>query len=68
MLFMSYLIERRTRGNTFDQIATVSGTTSEYIDFTLHYAGSGPNTADYRIRANDINNHKSGYTQIETIV
>ncbi len=62
-----YIIERRIRESEFNQIATVSGTTSVYIDYTVHYAGSGPNTAEYRIRANDVNNHQSAPSQIETI-
>ncbi len=36
-----YIIERRIRESEFNQIATVSGTTSVYIDYTVHYAGSG---------------------------
>ena len=62
-----YLIERKIKFGNFQQIAAVSGQISEYIDYDVHYAGSGPNTAEYRIRANDVNNHPSGYTPIVSI-
>lgn len=47
----AYLIERSINGGAFLQIVTVNGSTSEHIDYGVSYAGSGSNTAAYKIRA-----------------
>lgn len=62
-----YLIERSQNGGAFSQIATVNGTTSEYIDYGISWAGSGQYSATYRIRANDTQGLTSVYTPSRTI-
>lgn len=63
----AYLIERSINGGAFSQIATVNGTTSEYIDYSVNYAGSGPSTAAYKIRAKDTQGLTSLYTDVKSI-
>lgn len=43
-------------------IATVSGTTFSYIDYQINYAGGGPGTAFYKIKAVDVGNHISPFS------
>ncbi|HRI47748.1 MAG TPA: T9SS type A sorting domain-containing protein [Ignavibacteriaceae bacterium] len=63
----AYLIERSLNGGAFTQIAAVNGSTSEYIDYDLSYAGSGPNTAVYKIRAKDTQGLTSLYTEGKSV-
>lgn len=63
----AYLIERSINGGAFTQIATVNGSTSEYIDYGVSYAGSGPNTATYKIRAKDTQGLTSLYTDAKSV-
>ena len=62
-----YLIERKINSGAWSQIATVSGTTTEYIDYAVNYAGSGPNIAYYKIRAKDTQGLISVYSDINLI-
>lgn len=62
-----YLIERSLYGGAFTQIATVNGTTSQYIDFGVPWAGGGPNNAAYKIRAKDTQSLTSLYSEIKSI-
>ena len=62
-----YLIERRTRiaegsWSSWTQIAYRGGGISNFIDYGIGTAGDGFNDAEYRLRANDINNHASEYS------
>lgn len=62
-----YLIERRTRiaegsWSSWTQIAYRGGGISIFIDYGIGTAGDGFNDAEYRLRANDINNHASEYS------
>ncbi|MBX2977591.1 MAG: T9SS type A sorting domain-containing protein [Ignavibacteriaceae bacterium] len=63
----AYLIERSLNGGAFTQIAAVNGSISEYIDYDLSYAGSGPNTAVYKIRAKDTQGLTSLYTEGKSV-
>jgi hypothetical protein len=62
-----YLIERKINSGAWSQIATVSGTTTEYIDYAINYTGSGPNIAYYKIRAKDTQGLISVYSDINSI-
>jgi M6 family metalloprotease-like protein len=62
-----YLIERKLNSGSYSQIATVSGTTTLYIDYDVSYAGSGPGIAYYRIRAKDTQNKISVYSDEKSI-
>ncbi len=63
----AYLIERSIKGGAFSQIATVNGSTSQYIDYGVSYAGGGPHSASYKIRAKDTQSLTSLYTEIKTV-
>jgi len=65
-----YYIERKKtppQNSQFIPIAIVSGLTNQFIDYEINYAGSGPNLVEYRIRAKDINNNYSDYTDIQSV-
>src|SRR5690606_36691080 len=51
----------------WSQIATLSGTATQYIDYGVSYAGSGANTAKYRIRVEDTQNTMSVYSDERSI-
>jgi hypothetical protein len=63
----AYLIERSLNGGAFTQIAMVNGSTSQYIDYSVWWAGSGPNNAAYKIRAKDTQGLTSLYSDIKSI-
>lgn len=63
----AYLIERSINGGAYTQIATVNGSTSEFIDYGVSYAGGGPNTASYKIRAKDTQGLTSIFTDVKTV-
>ena len=62
-----YLIERKINFGAWSQIATVSGTTTHYVDYAINYAGSGANTAYYKILAKDTQGLISVYSDINSI-
>lgn len=62
-----YLIERKINSGTWSQIAAVGGTTTQYIDYAVNYAGSGANIAYYKIRAKDTQGLISVYSDINSI-
>ncbi len=57
-----YAIWRKLNNGSFQQLTTVSGATNQYIDYGIPYAGGGPNTAFYKIKAVDVENHSSAFT------
>src|SRR5690606_17294763 len=61
------LIDRKINSGSWTQIATLSGTATQYIDDGVNYAGSGPNTANYRIRFKDTQSKISVYSDIKSI-
>ncbi|NWG29452.1 MAG: T9SS type A sorting domain-containing protein [Ignavibacteriaceae bacterium] len=61
------LIDRKINNGSWTQIATLSGTAAQYIDYGINYAGSGYNTAYYRIRFKDTQNKISIYSDIKSI-
>lgn len=65
----AYYLERRlTPGSSsFSQIAVLSGSVTEYIDYSVSYAGSGMHKAEYRIRAKDLANNFSPYSAIKSV-
>ncbi|HSW54416.1 MAG TPA: T9SS type A sorting domain-containing protein [Ignavibacteriaceae bacterium] len=63
----AYLIERSINGGAFSQIATTAGSISQYIDYGVSWAGGGPYTASYKIRAKDTQSLTSVYTDIKTV-
>lgn len=63
----AYLIERSINGGSFSQIATVNGSTSQYIDYGVSWVGDGPNTASYKIRAKDTQGLTSLFTDVKSI-
>jgi M6 family metalloprotease-like protein len=63
----AYLIERSINGGAYTQIATVNGSTSEFIDYGVSYAGGGPNTASYKIRAKDTQGLTSLFTDVKSV-
>jgi hypothetical protein len=63
----AYLIERSINGGAFSQIATTNGSTSQYIDYGVSWAGGGPNTASYKIRSKDTQGLTSVYTDIKSV-
>src|SRR5690606_33282901 len=62
-----YIIERSLNYAAFSPCTTLSGDTNEFIDIGVHYAGSGPGTARYRIKSRDINDHESPWSNIVSI-
>jgi len=63
----AYLIERSINGGAFTQIATVNGSTSQYIDYGVSWVGGGPNTASYKIRVKDTQGLTSLFTDVKSI-
>src|SRR5690606_37719300 len=61
------LIDRKINTGSWSQIATLSGTATQYIDYGVSYAGSGANTAKYRIRFKDTQNKISVYSDERSI-
>jgi len=65
----AYYIERRLdvlgNGNwsAWIEIGSENGSTSTYTDYNINDAGHGPKNAQYRIRAKDINNNYSNYSE-----
>lgn len=63
----NYLIERSINGSAFTQIASENNTTTQYIDYSVWWAGGGPYTATYKIRAKNSLNKFSTYTTPKSI-
>jgi hypothetical protein len=63
----NYLIERSLNGSPFTQIASLNNTTTQYIDYGVSWAGGGPYTATYKIRAKNSLNKFSTYTTPKSI-
>src|SRR5690606_19368243 len=61
------IVERSKDFGAFTVVANLSGAATSYIDYGIHYAGSGPGSARYRIKSRDINAHESAWTSIVNI-
>lgn len=61
------LVDRKINSGSWSQITTLSGTSTQYIDYGVNYAGSGANTAYYRIRFKDTQNKISVYSDTKSI-
>jgi len=61
------LIDRKINSGSWTQIAALSGTATQHIDYGVSYAGSGANTASYRMRFKDTQNKISVYSDVKSI-
>ncbi len=66
----NYLVHRRTKitqwGN-WSLIATISGSSSQYIDLGITSAGSGPDSVQYKIQAKDTQAKISAFSDVVSI-
>lgn len=62
-----FIVYRSLNGGAFLPCTTLSGQTSSFIDFSVPYAGGGPSTARYKIKARDLNGYESDWTNIVSI-
>ncbi|WP_290661937.1 S8 family serine peptidase [Ignavibacterium sp.] len=63
----NYLIERSINSGSYVYLGAVNSSTNQYIDYGISYAGSGMNSATYRIRAKNNLNKLSIYSLPKTI-
>lgn len=61
------IVERSLNYGTFTVVANLSGQATSFIDWGVPYAGSGPGSARYRIKARDKNAHESPWSSIVNI-
>lgn len=61
------IVERSLNLGAFSVVANLSGQTTSFIDWGVPYAGSGPGSARYRIKARDVGSYESPWSSIVNI-